>query len=269
MSSNRSKLYRNTAFASSLAVVCIGFLGLPMNLAAQPDPRWKIHDMDRPQPRVIDPGASSTLEKPGQPPSDAVVLFDGKDLSQWRSSGDQPAKWRVENGYMETAARTGPISTKQGFGDCQLHVEWAVPLPAKGEGQGRGNSGVFLMGKYEIQVLDSYQNKTYPDGQAAAVYGQYPPLVNASRVPGQWQSYDIIFHGPRFNKDGKLLRPAHVTVLHNGVLVQDNAELTGPTEHKQRPPYAAHPQKLPIMLQDHGNPIRFRNIWIRELVEQE
>jgi hypothetical protein len=162
---------------------------------------------------------------------------------------------------------SGFIHTRQPFGDCQLHVEFAEPVPAVGESQERGNSGVFLMGLYEIQVLDSYQNKTYADGQASGVYGQFPPQVNASLPPGQWQMYDIIFHSPHFDQDGKLLRPARFTVLHNGVLVQDNVELSGPTAHHQRPPYKATPDKLPLSLQDHGNPVRFRNIWIRELGE--
>jgi hypothetical protein len=160
---------------------------------------------------------------------------------------------------------SGNISTREAFGDCQLHVEFAEPSPPSGESQGRGNSGVFLMGLYEIQVLDSYQNKTYADGQASAVYGQYPPLVNASRPPAQWQMYDIVFHGPRFGKAGELLHPARVTVLHNGALVQDNVELTGPTAQGERPPYKVHAEKLPLSLQDHHNPVRFRNIWIREL----
>jgi hypothetical protein len=232
---------------------------------AQVDTRWKIHDPNRPVPAVIDPGTASTQDSPGRPPSDAVVLFDGKDLSHWSHKDGSPAKWKVENGYAEVVAKTGYIYTREAFGDCQLHVEFAEPVPPKGESQERGNSGVFLMGLYEIQVLDSYENKTYADGQASSVYGQYPPLVNASRPPGQWQSYDIVFHGPRFDVAGKLTRPAHVTVLHNGVLVQDNVELSGPTEHGQRPPYKAHAEKLPLGLQDHGNPIRYRNIWIREL----
>ncbi|HEX9344613.1 MAG TPA: DUF1080 domain-containing protein [Candidatus Acidoferrum sp.] len=232
---------------------------------AQVDSRWKIHDTDRPVPPVINAGTPSTQDSPGRPPSDAVVLFDGKDLSHWSHKDGSPAKWKVEQGYAEVVAKTGNIYTREAFGDCQLHVEFAEPVPPKGESQERGNSGVFLMGLYEIQVLDSYENKTYADGQAASVYGQYPPLVNASRPPGQWQSYDILFHGPRFDKDGKLLRPARVTVLHNGVLVQDNVELTGPTAHKARPPYSPQPEKLPLALQDHGNSVRYRNIWIREL----
>ena len=232
---------------------------------AQVDTKWKIHDPDRPVPPVIDAGTPSTQDSPGRAPTDAVVLFDGKDLSKWAHKDGSPAKWKVENGYAEVVTKTGYIHTREAFGDCQLHVEFAEPVPPKGESQERGNSGVFLMGLYEIQVLDSYKNKTYADGQASAVYGQYPPLVNASRPPGQWQTYDIVFHGPHFNKDGKVLRPARVTVFHNGVLVQDNVELTGPTGHGKRPPYTPHAEKLPLALQDHDNPVRFRNIWIRKL----
>jgi hypothetical protein len=241
------------------------FAASPGILSAQVDTRWKIHDMNRPVPPVVDPGTASTQDAPGKPPSDAVVLFDGKDLSNWNHRDGSAAKWKVENGYVEVAPKTGFIYTKQAFGDCQLHVELREPTPPHGESQERGNSGVFLMGFYEIQVLDSYENKTYADGQASAVYGQYPPLVNAARPPGQWQWYDIVFHGPRFDAEGKLLRPARVTVFDNGVLVQDNVELSGPTAHGERPPYKAHPEKLPLGLQDHGNSVRFRNIWIREL----
>ncbi len=232
---------------------------------AQVDPKWKIHDMDRPLPPVVDPGTPSTQDSAGRPPSDAVVLFDGKDLSHWKFGNGTPASWKVENGYMEVEPKSGSIQTRETFGDCQLHVEFREPTPPSGEGQDRGNSGVFLMGMYEIQVLDSYQNRTYADGQSAAIYGQYPPLVNASRPPGQWQSYDIVFHGPRFGKDEKLLKPARVTILHNGVLVQDNVEPSGPTGHHMRPPYKMQPAKLPLSLQAHHNPIRFRNVWIREL----
>jgi len=232
---------------------------------AQVDTKWKIHDLDRPAPPVIAPGTASTQETPGRAPSDAVVLFDGKDLSHWAQKDGSDAKWKVANGYVEVVPKTGEIHTREAFGDCQLHVEFAEPAPPKGESQDRGNSGVFLMGLYEIQVLDSYESKTYADGQAAAVYGQYPPLVNASRPPGQWQTYDIVFHGPRFDASGKVARAAHVSVIQNGVLVQDNVELTWPTAHKQRPPYQAHPEKLPLALQDHGHPVHFRNIWIRNL----
>lgn len=229
-------------------------------MAQAPIP-WKIHDLDRPVPTVVDPG------KDGKAPSDAIVLFDGKDLSKWTGEKGAPAAWKVENGYVEVKPDTGSIQTKDSFGDCQLHIEFATPVPATGESQHRGNSGVFPMGLYEIQVLDSYENRTYADGQASAIYGQYPPLVNASRPPGQWQIYDIVFHGPRFADDGKLLRPARVTMLHNGVLTQDNVELTGPTTNGARPPYKAHPAKLPLSLQNHGNLVRYRNIWIRELAE--
>jgi 3-keto-disaccharide hydrolase len=224
---------------------------------------WPIHDLGRPMARVVDPGAA------GKAPSDAVVLFDGADLSKWKSQkGGGPAPWKVENGYFEIAKGTGGIETKEGFGDCQLHLEWMSPNPPVGESQDRGNSGVFLMGLYEVQVLDSYQSKTYADGQAGALYGQYPPLVNATRKPGEWQTYDIVFEAPRFEKDGKVTRPARVTALLNGVLVQNAQELTGPTAHKARPPYKAHAAKLPLGLQDHNHPVRFRNIWIRELPEE-
>jgi Domain of Unknown Function (DUF1080) len=236
-----------------------------VNLEAQT--KWKRNDISRPAPPVIDPGTGSTQDSVGRPPSDAVVLFDGKDLSKWSQKDGSPAKWKVGDGYFEVVPKTGYIYTRQAFGDCQLHVEFAEPSPAKGEGQDRGNSGVFLMGLYEIQVLDSYQNKTYADGQAGAVYGQYPPLVNASREPGQWQSYDIVFHGPRFAGDGKILRKARVTVLQNGVLVQDNVEIEGSTA-TETPEYKPQPDKLPLALQDHNHPVRYRNIWVRELTAE-
>lgn len=228
---------------------------------AQVSSRWPIHSMDRPQPSVVAPAPTA---RPDAPPADAIVLFDGSDLSQWEADSG-PARWKVDSGYMEVVAGAGGIHTKRGFGDCQLHIEWMTPVPPHGEGQERGNSGVFLMGRYEVQVLDSYQNQTYPDGQAAAVYGQFPPLVNASRPPGVWQSYDIVFHRPRFDAQGKVMSPARVTVLHNGILVQDNVELSGPTAHQRRPPYTAHADELPIALQDHGNPVRYRNVWVRVL----
>lgn len=235
-------------------------------VSAQPEIKWKIHDLNRPLPPVITPGTASTQDAAGAAPSDAVVLFDGKDLSHWVGQDGKAARWKVEKGYVEVVDKAGYIASRDAFGDCQLHVEFAEPFPPEGESQERGNSGVFLQSIYEIQVLDSYENKTYADGQAAAVYGQYPPLVNASRPPAQWQSYDIIFHRAHF-KDGKLTAPARVTLLHNGVLVQDNVELTGPTAHGERPPYKAGPDKAPLQLQDHGYPVRYRNIWVRELHE--
>jgi hypothetical protein len=207
------------------------------------------------EPRVIEPGP---------PPSDAIVLFDGKDLSQWKGERNGPAKWEIKDG-VATVNGTGSISTKQEFGDCQLHVEWATPEKVEGEGQGRGNSGILLQGRYEVQVLDSYINKTYYHGQAGAIYKQYAPLVNACRKPGEWQSYDIIFHAPRFDADGKLEKPGTVTVLQNSVLVQDNVEIKGNTGPTGAPKYRAHPLKQSVVLQDHHNPVRYRNIWIREL----
>lgn len=237
---------------------------IPGLLAAQVSTDWPQHSKDRPQPLIVTPGR---LRAPVPPPSDAIVLFDGSSLANWRSASDPKliAKWKVSDGYMEVVGGAGNITTVREMGDVQLHVEWATPALVKGEGQERGNSGVFLMTRYELQVLDSYQNGTYPDGQAGAIYGQFPPLVNASLPPGEWQTYDVIFRRPRFDAAGKLLSPARMTVHHNGVLVQDNVQLSGPTGHYARPPYQAHPDKLPLVLQDHGDPVRYRNIWLREL----
>jgi hypothetical protein len=248
--------------ALSLSLIISGVVFLNGQTARQVVEKWTIHDPERPMPPVVDPGPAG---KPAPAPSDAIILFDGKDLSQWTNSKGQPARWKVENGYMEVVAKTGAIQTKQKFGDCQLHMEWASPVVVKGESQERGNSGVFLMNIYEVQILDCYNNKTYADGMTAALYGQYPPLVNACRPPGEWQTYDIVFHRPHFDQEGKVTSPARFMVFHNNILVHDNVELIGPTAHKVRPPYKAHADRLPISLQDHGNPIRFRNIWVREL----
>ena len=213
------------------------------------------------EPPVVTPGRTSS-----DPPSDAIVLFDGKDLSRWRSTrGGGEAKWQIKDGYMEVVPRTGDIATKQEFGDCQLHIEWASPAEVKGEGQERGNSGVFLMDRYEVQVLDSYDNSTYYHGQAGAIYKQHAPVVNASRKPGEWQSYDIIFKAPRFDEQGKVIERARVTVLHNGVLIQNNVEIYGNTWHDRPPLYIAHGPKASLRLQDHGDLVRYRNVWIREL----
>lgn len=232
-------------------------------MAQQPQPPdWPVHSMERPRPPVVDPGPAPP---PAPVPADAIVLFDGTDLAAWERVEGGPAGWAVKDGYVEVVGGSGSITTRRAFGDMQLHLEWAAPSPPSGEGQGRGNSGVFLMGHYEIQILDSYDNDTYPDGQAAALYGQAPPLVNASRPPGEWQSYDIVFRRPRFGPDGRVERPARVTVWHNGVLVHDAAAFTGGTVHAQEARYAAHADRLPLRLQDHGNPVRFRNIWVREL----
>lgn len=223
-----------------------------------PGSKWRVHDAARPQPRIVTPGASDRL-----PPSDAVVLFDGTDLSKW-TGRDGDAQWKVENGYMEVT-RTGDIETKEHFGDCQLHLEWAAPAVVEGESQGRGNSGVFLMGRYEIQVLDGFDNQTYADGITAAIYGQYPPLVNACRRPGEWQTYDVFFIAPRW-EGNRPISPAYITVVHNGVLVHLHRALLGPTGHRSQPNYdTPHPPTGPLKLQDHGNPVRYRNIWIRPL----
>ena len=230
--------------------------------ASAQERHWPPNSMDRPRPPVVDPGPE---RPPVPPPSDAIVLFDGKSLAPWQTDSGAPAGWAVRDGYMEVVPGTGPIRTKQSFGSMQLHVEWAAPLPAEGESQERGNSGVFLMGHYEIQVLDTYHNITYADGMAGAVYGQTPPLVNASRPPGQWQTYDIVFHRPKFDKSGRVVTPARVTVLHNGVLVQDNTEITGWTVHAEVAKYQPHADALPLALQDHGKRVRYRDIWVRPL----
>ena len=243
-----------------------GLVTLAVLCSAKPDPNWLDHDRARPQPPAITPATPSVQDQAGKAPSDAEVLFDGQDLSKWAAMDGSPTKWIMKDGYMECVRGSGYIRTMQNFGDCQLHVEWATPVPAEGAGQGRGNSGVFLgLDRYEIQVLDSYQSTTYADGSAGSLYGQYPPLVNACLAPGQWQSYDIIYSAPRFDDQGKLLSPTRVTVFQNGVLIQNNVDLTGPTSWLERAPYQPHPEKQPISLQDHGNPVRYRNIWVREL----
>lgn len=249
----------------SLALLAAGCVAASSASAASSVFDWPQHDWSRPRPTVIDPGTASTADKPGRPPSDATVLFGGENLGAWVALDGSPAKWIVKEGVMECVQGSGYVRTVEAFGDCQLHVEWAAPTPPSGTSQGRGNSGVFLMGLYEVQVLDSYENITYADGQAAAAYGQHPPLVNASRPPGQWQTYDIVFTRPRFDDRGELVSPARFTVFHNGVLVQNNVELVGPTGWLKRDPYRRHEDKLPISLQDHGNPVRYRNLWVREL----
>ncbi len=242
------------------------FAAVSTALVGAPDPNWLGHDRARPMATPITPGTFSSQDQPGQPPSDATVLFDGKDTSAWVAMDGSPTKWVVRDGALECVPGSGYVRSLQAFGDCQLHVEWAAPTPAHGESQGRGNSGVFFgLGRYEIQVLDSYQSKTYADGAAAAIYGQYPPLVNAALPPGQWQVYDAVWTAPRFDADGKLASKARLTVFHNGVLVQNNVELTGPTGWVGRVPYPTHPLRSPIAFQDHGNPVRYRNVWVREL----
>jgi hypothetical protein len=223
------------------------------NLAA----REYLSGIEWAEPQVMDPGP------PGGPPSDAVVLFDGTDMAQWKGADN----WKVQDGYV--VAGPGAVESKAEFGDCQLHLEWASAEQITGSGQGRSNSGVFLMGRYEVQVLDSYENATYFDGQCGAIYKQHPPLVNVSRKPGEWQTYDIIWKAPRFDDSGQLLSPAFVTVLQNGVVVQNHFQLEGDTPFDRPPRYQAHRDKGPIGLQYHGNPVRFRNIWVRPLKELE
>ncbi|MDB5348768.1 MAG: hypothetical protein JWN86_15 [Planctomycetota bacterium] len=229
------------------------------------DRGWKQHDIHRPKPPVVEASGGTSSSSI---PKDAVVLVDGKSLDAWQSKSGGPAGWKVADGVMEVTPGAGAIQTKGKFGDIQLHVEWASPNPTNGTGQDRGNSGIFLMGKYEIQVLDSYRAETYADGQAGAIYGQYPPLFNASRRPGEWQTYDIAFRRPRFDKAGKLIDPARVTLIHNGILVQNNESLLGLTYWLKWSPYEAHEDAAPIELQDHGHPVKFRNMWLRNLPER-
>jgi hypothetical protein len=232
-----------------------------------PGTKWHVHDGDRPQPKIVTP--SEKFSQMANAPSDAIVLFDGKDLSRWQKSSGGEANWIVENGYMETKPKSGMIRTKDTFGDFQLHLEFATPEKVEGTGQGRGNNGLNIFGRYEIQILDSYQNKTYPDGQAGAIYGQFPPLVNASKGPGEWQTYDVIFEAPRWNEQGELTRKASITLLHNGVIVHNKRELHGGTTHQKIVPYRKHAETGFIELYEHGNPVRFRNIWIRPLGEYD
>jgi hypothetical protein len=230
-----------------------------------PGQKWKVHDLERPRPEKVTPGP--VVSAP--PPADAIILFDGKDLSKWEQTprgggAPQEPKWKVENGYIEILPRTGRIRTRENFGDCQLHIEWQVPNEAQGNGQGIGNSGVEFMTRYEIQVLESHSHLTYADGGAGAVYGVWPPLVNPARPQGEWNAYDIVFQAPRFDAD-KLVKPAVITVFWNGVLVQDHKEYLGTTIWRRVGTYRAHPAEQPLSLQDHSQPVRFRNIWIRKL----
>jgi hypothetical protein len=240
----------------------LGFTDTPM----LPGQKWHVHDPGRPHPHVVTPG-----KEPGAAPSDAVVLFDGKDLSQWAQHGKGAdsarlvdPQWKVENGYFEVVPGTGDLFTREKFGDCQLHVEWSELADVKGTSQARGNSGVLLMSRYEIQVLDPYNNPTYADGQASAIYGQFPPLVNPGRKPGEWQTYDIVFEAPRFDGE-KLLKPAVETVFFNGVLVHNHKEPIGAMVYRQVGKYTPHNPEEPLMLQEHHDRVRFRNIWIRRL----
>ncbi len=229
-----------------------------------PGEQWRVHDANRPQPRVVTPAA-----RVGDAPSDAEVLFDGTDLSKWEGVDGGEAGWKIEDRYMEVIPGTGDIQTREAFGDCQLHLEFACPAEVEGDSQGRGNSGVFLIGEYEIQVLDGYENPTYADGITSAIYGEYPPRVNACRPPGEWQSYDIVFEAPRYEGD-KLVSPAYLTVLHNGLVVHHRQAALGPTGHRNLLNYdEVHGPNGPLKLQDHRNPTRYRNIWIRALTKYD
>jgi hypothetical protein len=230
-----------------------------------PGQKWKVHDSERPRPVKVTPGPYVSTP----PPADAIVLFDGKDLSKWeqverRGTAVSAPKWKVENGYIEIVPRTGRLRTKESFGDCQLHIEWQIPPDAKGDGQSIGNSGVELMGRYEIQVLESHSHQTYADGGAGSIYGVWPPLVNPARPQGEWNTYDIFFEAPRFEGD-KLVKPAYITVLFNGVLVQNHKAYLGSTVWRKVGTYTPHEPELPLSLQDHNDAVRFRNIWIRKI----
>lgn len=240
------------------------FVSICCLLSAQPAKRWRSGDPNRPAPRVVSPGTESSQQGPGRPPSDAIVLFDGKDLSHWRSISGKGVtgepKWKVENGYVEVVRHTGSLISKEKFGSAQFHVEWATPAEVRDSGQSRGNSGVYLQQYYEVQVLDSWQNPTYADGSAGAIYGLYPPLVNASRRPGEWQVYDILFEAPVY-EGGRMAKPPYVTVLQNGVAVQVHAELPA----RPRGADGTFPTEGSLVLQDHPGPVRFRNVWVRPL----
>jgi Domain of Unknown Function (DUF1080) len=241
---------RTLKFVAKLTLFCSGILLSITSLSADEylsGIKWET-------PAVVKPGAS-----PADPPADAVVLFDGKDLSKWKNAD----KWKVEEGLM--VAGRGAITSKDDFGDCQLHIEWSAPTPTTGSGQGRGNSGVFFMNTYELQILDSYENETYADGQAGAIYKQTPPMVNATKAPGEWNVYDAVFIAPRFAEDGSLKSPASITVFHNGVVILHHFELLGDTPFNRPPEYKKHADAGPIGIQDHGNPVRFRNIWVRPI----
>jgi prepilin-type processing-associated H-X9-DG protein len=264
----RSCLYCSLALLAIANLSAVGAAGIPAFYGDPPDEHhpWAVHDPNRPQPKAVTPGTFSSQELPGKPPSDAFVLFDGASLDKWQSAneGGGPAKWVVKDGTFEVAPKTGDIRTRDEFGDCQLHIEWAEPADVSGSSQGRGNSGIFLMGLVEVQVLDSYNNITYADGHASSVYGVMPPLVNAIKPPGQFQVYDIVFRRPIFQGD-KMVDPGYVTVFVNGVLTQDHTPLEGATGHMGRTHPRPFPVRGPLKLQDHGNNVRFRNIWYRPL----
>jgi len=265
-------MIRNKTLTLAMTGVVLGGCALAFADVRERYMQWEVHDMDRPLPPVVDPGHPGTQEATGQAPSDAIVLFDGTNTDAFQNRAGEPIGWQIDdNGSLVVTPRTtGDAFTRQAFGDMQLHVEWLVPgVESERRGQNRGNSGIFIMDRYEIQVLDNKDNDTYADGMAGSIYGQKPPLVNAGRGLDQWQTYDIIFRRPHFDDDGNVTQPATVTVLLNGVLVQDHQEILGPTKHHQRTAYEAHADAVPIRFQDHGEPTRYRNMWVRELAPRE
>ncbi|MCB9208819.1 MAG: DUF1080 domain-containing protein [Ignavibacteriales bacterium] len=252
--------FKKSKLRNSLIVVFViitAFLSYQCLGEEEGDP--KLSEVWDPVPKIVTPGENNT------PPSDAIILFDGTNFNEWETTDGAEPKWQLVDGAMTVVKKTGSIKTKKSFGDCQLHIEWRTPAKVEGEGQGRGNSGIFLQERYEVQVLDSYNNVTYSNGQAGSIYKQFIPMVNACRPPGVWQTYDIFFNAPKFNEDGTVEVPGFVTVVQNGVLVQNHVELQGPTAYIGKPTYETHNAKEPISLQDHGNPVSYRNIWIREL----
>jgi len=264
LSNNQEDKMKNmTSRFNCLTLAATLLMAVTAAYAAMELTKYDVHDVARPTPDSVRPA-----DRPGDPPSDAIILFDGKDTSPWVADKGGPCTWKIEDGYMEVTPKSGSIHTAREFGNCQLHIEWRTPDEVKGSSQGRGNGGVFFMGRYELQILDSWENPTYADGQAAAIYGQTPPMFNAAKKPGEWQTYDVAFLRPVFDEAGNCVRPARITVFHNGVCVQNNVEIQGATAHRQKAQYRRHPDKGALGLQDHNNPTRFRNIWVMELPEQ-
>ncbi len=274
MTTNLVPRILSTLVSTSLLAACLNsFAADGKNLGYTTTPlipgtQWHVHDGTRPVPRVVTP--SDTFSHLAKPPSDAIVLFDGTDFSKWTGGKDGKPGWKIEDGFMEVVGKSGSIRTKDKFADFQLHLEFATPAKVDGSSQGRGNSGVLFNGIYEVQVLDSYNNPTYPDGQCGGLYGQTPPLVNASKKPGEWQSYDIIFESPRWDDKNQLVKKGNVTVIHNGVVLHHKREYQGHTPHQANGNYdRPHAPEVFIELQDHNNPMRFRNIWLRKLGEYD
>ncbi len=258
--------FRSIAIVGLLAAAGITALAAPDDRPGAPAIAWRQHDIRRPRPPVVEPADAPIASRP---PADAVVLFDGTSLDAWKADHGGPARWKIVDGTLQTVPGAGRIETRRKFGDIQLHVEWSAPIPPHGKGQDRGNSGVFLMGQFEVQVLDSYRADTYADGQAGAIYGQYPPLSNPARPPGEWQAYDIAFRRPRFDNGGRLIEPARITVFFNGILVQNAEAPFGRTSWLEWEPYEGRKgARGPIALQDHDHPVRYRNIWLRELPDR-